>query len=104
MAWTLNHLRRRTLTKVVLLLGLVILLRVSYFGSSSVVPSLYTPSDSQEIQGDGVIERVTRGYKTLNVQRHKFLQVRMGRDVRDDLLGDVIRNGVNDYWERFQKP
>ncbi|KAF8634322.1 hypothetical protein AX15_000983 [Amanita polypyramis BW_CC] len=28
----------------------------------------------------------------------------MGRDDRDELMGDVIHNGVNDYWERFQKP
>ncbi|KAI0942409.1 hypothetical protein AcW1_003049 [Taiwanofungus camphoratus] len=28
----------------------------------------------------------------------------MGRDDRPDLFSDIIRDGVLDYWERFQKP
>ena len=38
------------------------------------------------------------------MQKHRFLQSRIGRDEREDLMSDVVRNGVNDYWERFQLP
>jgi hypothetical protein len=97
-------LRRRSLTRILFALGLGFFLRLIFFSSSSSrTSSFYTP-DSLDIQEQNVLERVTRSDKTLNVQKHKFLQVRMGRDDRDDLLADVIRNGVTDYWERFQKP
>src|ERR1700683_3027958 len=95
-------LRRRSLTRILFALGLGVFLRFTFFSSSSSPTSFYA-TDSHEIQEHNVLERVTRPDKTLNVQKHKFLQVRMGRDDRDDLLVDVISNGVMDYWERFQK-
>ncbi|CAL1702469.1 unnamed protein product [Somion occarium] len=61
-------------------------------------------SDPQEIRKQGVLDLVTRAEKGLDARKHKFLQVRMGRDEREDLFGDVIRDGTLDYWERFQKP
>ena len=94
-------LRRRSLTRILFALGFGIFLRLVFFSSSS---SPTSSIDSLEIQENNVLERVTRSDRTLNVQKHKFLQVRMGRDDRDDLLVDVISNGVMDYWERFQKP
>jgi hypothetical protein len=96
-------LRRRSLTRILFTLGLGVLLRFAFFSPSSTTSSFYN-SDLIEIQEQNVLERVTRPDKLLNAQKHKFLQVRMGRDDRDDLLIDVIRNGVSDYWERFQKP
>ncbi len=63
-----------------------------------------SPDDAPEIRTHGVLDYVKRSDKVLDVQRHDFLQVRMGRDERDDLLGHVVRDGVKDYWERFQKP
>lgn len=64
-----------------------------------------TPPHGDEILEHNVLQRVvTRSDKTLDVQRHQFLQARMGRDDGDDLFSDVIKNGVTDYWQRFQKP
>lgn len=99
-------LRRRSLSRLLWILGLGVFLRFAFFSSSSSSPSTssFYNSDSHEIQEHNVLERVTRPDKTLNVQKHKFLQVRMGRDDREDLLDEVIKNGVTDYWERFQKP
>lgn len=100
-------LRRRSLSRLLWILGLGVFLRFAFFSSSSSSSSStssFYNSDSHEIQEHNVLERVTRPDKTLNVQKHKFLQVRMGRDDREDLLDEVIKNGVTDYWERFQKP
>lgn len=101
MAFTL---RRRSFTRLFFIICLGGIVRLVFFSSPSSSPSSLFTSDSLEIQEHNVLERVTRPDKSLNVHKHKFLQVRMGRDDRDDLLGDVIRNGVMDYWERFQKP
>lgn len=97
-------LRRRSFTRIFFVVSVGIFLRLAFFPSSSLPSSSFHASDSLEIQEHNVLERVTRADKTLNVQKHRFLQVRMGRDERDDLLGDVVKNGVLDYWERFQKP
>lgn len=94
--------RRRSFNRVLAVVVLGVFFRLVFFSPSSQTSSLFT-SESLEIQEHNVLERV-RPDKTLNVQKHKFLQVRMGRDDRDDLLGEVIRDGVMDYWERFQKP
>ncbi|KAF7361216.1 Glycosyltransferase family 69 protein [Mycena sanguinolenta] len=59
---------------------------------------------SKEIKEHNFIERATRPDKSLNVQKHPFLQSRLGRDERDELMGTEIRNGEQDYWERFQMP
>jgi hypothetical protein len=96
-------LRRRSLTRILFALAVCFFLRLVFFSSSS-PPTSSFPLDTLEIKEQNIVDRVTRSDKTLNVQKHKFLQVRMGRDDRDDLLVDVISNGVMDYWERFQKP
>ena len=98
-------LRRRSLIRIALFVGVIILLRlaVGSASSSTSVTSLYG-SDPQQIQKQGVLDLVTRGEKPLDARKHKFLQVRMGRDERPDLFSDTISDGIADYWERFQKP
>ncbi|OSX62880.1 hypothetical protein POSPLADRAFT_1046270 [Postia placenta MAD-698-R-SB12] len=60
--------------------------------------------NSQEIRKQNVLDLVARSDKPLDARKYKFLQARMGRDERKDLFHDVIRSGVLDFWERFQKP
>jgi len=88
-----------------------------------VVKSVFFPrSHEQEIKHHNVLERVTHADKTLDAQRHDFLQRRMGgslpKDILDDLIYDGERSkppgdtnwpvdasqtaGVQDYWKRFQ--
>ncbi|KAG2049381.1 glycosyltransferase family 69 protein [Suillus hirtellus] len=90
--------RRHLLTKVFIVLTLIIgaKLVLSPRSSSSLEPSV--------LQSYNVFERVTGVDKILNVRKYKFLQWRIGRDVRKDILDDVIANGVTDYWNRFQAP
>ncbi|EKM51255.1 glycosyltransferase family 69 protein [Phanerochaete carnosa HHB-10118-sp] len=98
-------LRRRSLIRIALFLGVIAIIRL-FIGSSSSsasVTSLYG-YDPQQIQKQGVLDLVTRGEKLLDARKHKFLQVRMGRDERPDLFSDTINDGILDYWERFQKP
>jgi hypothetical protein len=104
MSWILG-LRRRSFARVILLLGIGIIIRSCFLSgrSSAPQPSSYSARWA-EIREHNVIERVTRSEKTFNVRKHRFLQVRMGRDERDDILSYVIRNGVHDFWQRFQKP
>ena len=92
-------LRRRSLSRFLILVGVIVSVKLFLFPSSP-LPS----SPEHQIKGHNFIERATRPDKSLNVQKHRFLQARMGRDERDELMGDVIRNGANDYWERYQKP
>ena len=98
-------IRRRSLVRIGILAAGVILLRLLFSSSSSgtSVSSLYA-SDPQEIQKQGVLGLVTRGEKQLDARKHKFLQVRMGRDDREDLFSTNVDDGALDYWERFQKP
>ena len=96
---------RRSVVRVILLASFGLLVRWYLYSSpSSLSVSSAHFSSYPEIQEHNVLELVTRGDKTLNVRKHNFLQVRMGRDERGDLLDDVIRKGVNDFWERSQKP
>lgn len=90
--------RRHLLTKVFIALALVlgVKLVLSPHSSSSLEPSVF--------QSYNVFERVTGVNKILNVRKYKFLQGRTGRDVRKDILDDVIADGVTDYWNRFQAP
>lgn len=99
-------LRRRSLTRILIAIVFAFVLRLLFFSSSSSTSYSNQASAprSHQIEEHNFIERATRPDKSLNVQKHKFLQARMGRDERDELLGQVIRNGVNDYWERFQLP
>lgn len=105
MAFTI---RRRSFIRIFFLVGIVVVLRLLIGSPSStatsVASSFYGSSDPREIQKQGVLELVTRGEKALDARKHKFLQVRMGRDERPDLFSDTITDGIMDYWERFQKP
>ena len=87
-------LRRRTLGRIAIFTVSIVLFR-----------HLIAPRTAKhEIQTHNVLERVTRPDKMLDVNRHDFLQVRMGRDERDGMLSDMVQDGVQDYWERFQFP
>ncbi|KIK82438.1 hypothetical protein PAXRUDRAFT_14732 [Paxillus rubicundulus Ve08.2h10] len=81
--------------------ALGILLTVHLLLSTS---SETTPSSISEYQGYNVLQRVTGLDQTLNVQKHKFMQWRIGRDARPDIFDDLIAGGVGDYWRRFQVP
>lgn len=99
-------LRRRSLTRLLFFFTVIFFLRLFFFSSSSsstVSPSLRI-QNAHEIKEHNFFERATRPDKTLNVQKYKFLQSRMGRDDREDLFSDLVRNGARDYWERFQLP
>lgn len=94
-------LRRRSLSRVFFIAVCAFLVRWLFFTPSAVSASSYA---SHQIKEHNFIERATRPDKSLNVQRHPFLQARMGRDERGELMGTEIRNGEADYWERFQMP
>ncbi|GBE85717.1 glycosyltransferase family 69 protein [Sparassis crispa] len=98
-------LRRRTFIRLLLFIAVLLLVRLFVVSPSpaSSVASFYN-SDSQEIRKQNVLDLVTRSDKVLDVKKHKFLQARIGRDERDDLFAGIIRDGVQDHWERFQKP
>ena len=91
--------RRRNLTRIFLLISAAVLIRLA-------TKSGPTSSDtkSYEIQGHGVLDFVHAPENVLDTRRHGFLQSRFGRDEREALMGDIVRNGVDDYWDRFQKP
>ena len=99
-------IRRRTLVRVLIFaaLGLLFKLLVASPDTSVAVSSFYGPVDPKEIRKQNVLDLVRRSDKQLDARKHEFLQVRMGRDDRPDLFSDVIGDGVQDYWERFQKP
>ncbi|KAJ3978026.1 glycosyltransferase family 69 protein [Lentinula raphanica] len=100
-------LRRRNLSRLAFVAAALFLVRALFFPSSDPVSSsrsFATTTHTNQIEEHNFIERATRPDKSLNVQRHKFLQSRIGRDSRHEVLGDVIRNGINDYWDRFQLP
>jgi hypothetical protein len=88
---------RKSLLTRVLLGGAVVYIFHSLFAS---------PSGTQphEIVAHNVIDRVTNSDRTLDVQRHKFLQARLGRDERPDLMSEWVNNGALDFWQRFQLP
>lgn len=100
-------LRKKTLYRLAFAASAFLLIRTLFFPSSESGPSsrsFATSTHSNQIEEHNFIERATRPDKSLNVQKHKFLQARIGRDSRLEVLGDVIRNGINDYWDRFQLP
>ncbi|KDR66171.1 hypothetical protein GALMADRAFT_81191 [Galerina marginata CBS 339.88] len=94
-------IRRRTLSRIFFFGVISLFVKLAFFPSQQPPKSA---SNSHQIQGHNFIERATRSDKSLNVQRHPFLQARMGRDEKEDIFSDLIRNGMRDYWERFQLP
>ena len=91
--------RRRNLTRIFILISAAILIRLATSsGPSSSGTKLH------EIQGHGVLDFVHGSESVLDTRRYDFLQSRFGRDEREGIMGDIVRNGVDDYWERFQKP
>ena len=103
-------LRRRTLTRFLLVLAFVFLLRLLCFPShntSNINTTPHRPPDHSwphQIKQRSLIERATRPDQSLDVQRHRFLQVRMGRDERGEIMANTIAEGMWDWWERFQIP
>ncbi|KAF8152305.1 capsular associated protein [Crassisporium funariophilum] len=93
--------RRRTLQRLFIFAVSALFIKLIFFPSQQ---ASRTKSQSHQIQGHNFIERATRPDKSLNVQRHPFLQARMGRDEKEDIFSNLIRTGVRDYWERFQLP
>ena len=91
--------RRRNLTRIVIFIAAAILIRLATSSKSS-----SSRTKTQEIQGHGVLDFVHSPEYALDARRHPFMQSRVGRDEREDLMSDIVRNGVEDYWERFQKP
>jgi hypothetical protein len=91
--------RRRNLTRIFLLISAAILIRLA-----TSVWSILLGHQLHEIQGHGVLDFVHGSESVLDTRRYSFLQSRFGRDEREGLMGDIVRNGVDDYWERFQKP
>ena len=89
-------LQRRRLTRVFWVVVLAILVRLLFFNNSG-------PKNAPEIRRQGVLDLVARSDR-LDVQKHDLLQVRIGRDERHDLFTDIIDDGMDDFWERFQKP
>ena len=93
--------RPRTLFRLLFLAAACLLLRFTFF------PHRHTKvlkSNSHQIKGHNFIERATRPDKSLDVQRHPFLQARIGRDEKEDIFSNLVRTGIRDYWERFQRP
>jgi hypothetical protein len=91
--------RRRNLTRIIILISAAVII---HFATSSTSSSSATKS--HEIQGHGVLDFVHGPENALDARHYSFLQSRMGRGEREDLMSDFVRNGVDDYWERFQKP
>lgn len=87
--------RRRNVTRVFWVVTLAILARLLFFSSSK--------TESPEIRRQGVLDLVARSDK-LDVQKYDFLQVRIGRDERPDLFSNIIQDGLDDFWQRFEKP
>ncbi|TFK25848.1 capsular associated protein [Coprinopsis marcescibilis] len=94
-------IRRRTLSRLAFLFTFVFVVRMLFFQPSS---SPKSKSGGVEIKEHNFIERATRPDRSLNVHRHPFLQARIGRDETPDMFSELIENGLQDYWERFQLP
>jgi len=94
--------RRRTLTRYFYFVVAAFFFKWLFFSSAPTPVGLQTKD--HQIKSHNFIERATRQDKSLNVQKHPFLQSRMGRDEKEDIFTDLIRNGFRDYWERLQLP
>ena len=90
-------LRKRNISRIFFVVCIAFVVRYLFSPSSST-------ANSGEIRKHGVMDLVSRSDRVLDVQRHEFLQVRMGRDERGDIFQKYMRDGVDDFWERFEKP
>ncbi|CAE6472585.1 unnamed protein product [Rhizoctonia solani] len=88
--------RRGFVTRLLLGGATLYILHTLFFSSPRSAP--------HEITAHNVLDRVTNADRTLDVRRHKFLQARLGRDERPDLLSEWVQNGALDFWQRFQLP
>ena len=88
--------RRRHLNRVFWFIALGFLARLLFYPTAA--------PESPQIRRQGVLDLVSGTDKLLDVQRHDFLQVRLGRDERPDFLSDLVTNGVEDFWKRFEQP
>jgi hypothetical protein len=90
-------LRRRSFTRLLSILLFLVFLH--YLWPRQNVHEVH------EIKEHGMLDLVPfSGAGKLDVHRHKFLQARMGRDERPDIFDPYVKNGLRDYWDRFQKP
>lgn len=99
--------RRRTLTRFLFALALAFLLRLLFFPSSNIDNATTHHLDrsrSHHIKQHNIMQRATRPDRSLNVQKHRFLQARMGRDEPREIMADAVTDGMWDWWERFQIP
>lgn len=99
-------LRRRTFLRLLFIAGFLLFIRLVVFSPSSPASNLtgsFYNTDPLEIQKQGVLDLVTRE-RSLDARKHKFLQARLGRDEREDIFSNVVNDGLEDYWNRFQKP
>ena len=87
---------RRNLTRILWFLAFGFLARLLFFPSAA-------PKEPQ-IRRQGVLDLVAGSDRVLDVQKHDFLQMRMGRDERPDILSDMVQDGVEDFWSRYEQP
>ena len=99
-------IRRRTLVRVAIFAALGLFIKVFFAPRSDPksVAAFYSTGDPYEIRKQNVLDFVTGADKQLDARKLQFLQARVGRDERPDIFSGVIDDGVQDYWERFQKP
>lgn len=70
-----------------------------------ILRALFSSSKSpEEIQSHGVLERVYSTDKYLDVSKYQFLQSRLGRDDRTSMFDEEVKEGMLDFWSRYQKP
>ena len=91
----LSLFRRRNFTRIFWIIALAVLVRLLLVTNKK--------PEAPQIRRQGVLDLVARSDK-LDVQKYDFLQVRIGRDERPDLFSDVIHDGIDDFWERYQMP
>lgn len=86
--------RLKTIGRII---GLISFIALFFLFSSSAPP--------HEITESNYVERLTKGkLRTLDVQRLPFLQSRIGRDERLDILDEYIDAGMDDFWNQDQLP
>ncbi|TFK68893.1 glycosyltransferase family 69 protein [Pluteus cervinus] len=93
--------RRRSLSRIFYIVVFGTFVRFAFYPTQTPAP---VSSRAHQIQEHNFIERATLPDKSLNVQKHRFLQARIGRDEREEVLGRVIQSAIHDFWGRFQLP